>query len=238
MELKFEERSYAGDQKNHRPTPEIHLDSEMQLLIVATPWGPRSSAKEVIRIMTDYLSLARGDQEATSPFERLSCLSPQANHLRIATLLANTALYREDNQLEYRSGVELFASWVSGNEMVWVQAGNPQILLARKGRTLMPLGSQLDLAYDMTEQEKLLPPLPAQLLGLDTSLNLTLNSFRVRDGDRLVLLSHSHLPDLLFSIKDNEIALDPMTRRLSQAGPSLAFWAGILSVSADKDGAS
>jgi hypothetical protein len=240
MDLKFEERPYAGN--SFRPQPEIHLDPQTQLLIVATPWGARSAATKVIGRMTDYLSLARTDNEATSPFERLSCLSTQANNLRVAALLANEVLYREDNQTEYKSGVELFAALVDEGELVWLQAGNPQILLSRKGRTLLPLGSQIDLSYDLSEGAELLPALPAQLLGLDVSLNLNINSFRARVGDQLVLLSHSQMPDFLFtqnlgvttgasdSQENKPLSLEPLSRALARACPNLAFWLGILSV--------
>lgn len=228
MQLRFEERPYSG--QTFRPSPEIHLDDRSQLLIVATPWGTRSAAKKVIERMTDYLSLAREDNEATSPFERLSCLSPLANNLRIAALLANEAVYREDNADEYRSGVELFAAAVGEKEMVWLQVGNPHILLARPGRTPLPLGSNIDLAFDISE-DQLLPPLPNQLLGLDTSVNLNLNSFRVRSGDRLILVSYSHLPEQIFGIKESEMSLDTISRRLAKDQPNLAFWVGLLSVS-------
>ena len=229
MSLRFEERPYAGN--TFRPRPEILLDEQARLLIVATPWGPRAAARKTIERMTDYLALAREDSEATSPFERLSCLSPQANNLRIATLLANEALYREDNRAEYRAGVELFAAVIDDNEIVWVQAGNPQILLGRAGRSLLPLGSQIDLSFDLSSSDELLPPLPSQLLGLDSSLNLCLNTFRAQEGDRLVLLSHSHLPDSLFTLKSADISLESISRTLANLHPDLAFWLGILSVS-------
>lgn len=228
MALRFEERSYSGN--TFRPRPEIHLDPQSNLLIVATPWGSRSAARKVIDRMTDYLSLARDDKEATSPLQRLSCLSSQANNLRVAALLANEVLYRDDNQNEYKSGVELFAASLDENEVVWLQAGNPQILLGRGDRSLLPLGSQIDLAFDMSEGTELLPPLPSQLLGLDSSLNLTINSFRARAGDRIVLLSHSHLPRSVFDLKVQDMNLDGMSRTLASVHPDLAFWLGILTI--------
>lgn len=229
MELKFDERPYAG--KTFRPRPEILLDEQSRLLIVATPWGPRTAARKVIDKMTDYLALAREDNETTSPFERLSCLSPQANNLRIATLLANEALYREDNRLEYHSGVELFAATIDDNEFVWVQAGSPQILLSREGRSPISLGAQIDLSADLSEGDTFLPPLPSQLLGLDSSLNLNLNSFRARAGDRIILLSHSHPTQTFYAMKSDELNLDSISRTLAVQHPDLAFWVGLLSIS-------
>jgi hypothetical protein len=226
MALTFEERPYSGT--SFRPRPEIHLDTQSNLLIVATPWGNRSSAKKVIDRMVDYLVLAREDREATSPFERLSCLSTDANNLRIATLLANEALYREDNKQEYHSGVEIFAAMLEDDEFVYLQAGCPQILLGRKGRTLLPLGSQVDLAFDLSIGNEILPPLPAQMLGLDSSVYMTINSFRARPDDKVILLSHSHLPETIFTMTGEEANLDHVSRTLAQKYPDLAFWLGIV----------
>jgi hypothetical protein len=227
MQLTLEERPYAG--KTFRPLPEIHLDPSSGSLIVATPWGPRTAARKAIDRMLEFLALAREDREATSPFERLSCLSGPANNLRIGALLANDIIYREDNAQEYRAGVELFAMNIEDNEVVWVQAGSPQILLNRRGRGLLPLGSLVDLSFDMSDDPKeILPPLPSQLLGLDSSLNLTLNSFRARPGDRVVLLSHSQLPQSLFNMKDDELSLETLSRQLARIHPDLAFWLGIV----------
>ncbi|MES2964550.1 MAG: hypothetical protein V4760_11710 [Bdellovibrionota bacterium] len=226
MNLKLSERPYSGT--TYRPRPEIHVDAASGTFIVATPWGPREAARKVIDRMNDYLALAREDQEATSPFQKLSCLSDQANALRIATLLANEALYREENRTEYRAGVELFAGLINDDEFVWLQSGNPQILLARPGRTLIPLGSQIDLAYDLSEGGELLPALPSQLVGLDSSINLNINSFRARGGDKLVLISHSHLPTTLFGLAESEVTVDSLSRHLSRVHPDHAFWLGVL----------
>ena len=226
MELKLDERSFSG--KTFRPRPEIHVDVQSRLAIVATPWGPRAAAKKAIDRMTEYLALAREDREVTSPFERLSCLSGPANNLRIAAMLANEVLYREENADEYNCGVELFACVIDEGEMVWVQAGNPHILLARPGRALLPLGSQVDLAFDLSEGDSMLPALPSQLLGLDSTLNLNINSFRTRPGDRVLLLSHSHLPEILFTMKEADASLDSISLAVAKTHPEIAFWIGIL----------
>lgn len=226
--LKFDERPYAGRQ--FRPRPEIHLDLDSRLLIVATPWGPRDAARKVIERMTDFLALAKKDREATSPFPRLSCLSAQANNLRIAALLANESLVRDENRQEYRAGVELFVSVLDDDELAWLQVGNPHILLSRPGRSLLPIGSQIDLAYDMSEKE-LMAPLPSQLLGLDSTVNFNINSFRARPGDKLVLLSHSHPPEAMFAT-EMKASIDGISSELSRAYPDHAFWVGILSIGA------
>ena len=226
MSFLFTERPFSGS--TFRPRPEIFLDQETKTLIVATPWGSRESARRVIERMKDYLSIAREDAEATSPFERLSCLSTHANRLRIATLLANEALYREENKNEYRSGVEVFAGILEDDEFVWLQNGNPQILLSRPGRKPLPLGSQIDLSFDLSEGSELLPGLPSQMLGLDSSLNVSLNSFRARPGDKVALISHSHLPEAVYGLQDSQLTVESMSRLIATACPDHAFWVGVL----------
>lgn len=228
MNLAFNERPFSGT--TYRPRPEIYLDGDGKTLIVATPWGPREAARKVIDRMNDYLSLAKEDIEATSPFARASYLSAHANRLRMATLLANESLYREENRTEYRSGVELFAGLLEDDEFVFIQSGNPQILLSRAGKKPLPLGSQIDLSFDFSEGAELLPGLPSQMLGLDATLNLSLNSFRARPGDRLALISHSHLPESIFGLDGADVTVDTLSRLMANAAPNHAFWVGVLQI--------
>ncbi len=231
MKLAFVDRPYAGS--DSRPTPEVMLDTSVNTLIVAVPWGSRDASRKVIDRMLEYLSFASQDREATSPLPRLSCLSNAANNLRTAVMLANDMLYREDNSSEYRAGVELFAATLSQNELSWVQVGGPHILLGRGSQPLLPLGSSVDLALDLNLGNDRLPALPAQLLGLDSHVNLTINSFRARPKDNVVLLSHSRTPEMLFSWKSDAIVPDQIVRSLSKNDAHTAFWLGILSVEAD-----
>jgi hypothetical protein len=226
MAWKFQHRPYSG--KTYRPTPEIYYDDSTNLLIVATAWGAKSGARKVIDRMVDYIALTREDHEATSPFERLTSLSTQANNLRIATILANEGLYRDENKNEYHSGVELFAAIRDDDEFVWLQCGNPHILLAREGRDLLPLGSQIDLSFELSSKNELLPPLPSQFLGFDSSLNMTINSFHAQANDQIILLSHSSIPDSIYSMKGDAIAIEEISKTLALRHPDLAFWLGIL----------
>ena len=227
MNFKFAYRPYSG--KQFRPTPEVHIDDKT--LIVATPWGNRDAGKKAIDRILEYLILCNEDREATTPFQRLSCLSAGANNLRIAALLANESIFREDNRVEYRNGVELFTMSLSEGELIWIQIGQPQILLARKSRQVITLAGAMDLSFDMSDGEELMPSLPNQLLGLDSSLNLTINSFRPQNEDQLVLLSHSQLPREIYQLSSNEFELDHMSQQLSKLNPQLAFWLGLISFS-------
>lgn len=226
LTFRFDQRSYSG--KGFRPRPEIHFDRDAHLLLVATPWGPRGTARKVIDRMLEFFLLAKGDAEVTSPFEKLTCLSSAANHLRTAALLANEMLYREDNQQEYRVGAELFGASFIDSEFIWLQLGQPQVMLCRANGRLLPVGGCVDLAFDMSDSANLLPALPGQLLGLDPTVNLTINSFRAQPNDRILLISHSAPPSTLYSLDRSALTLDSVSALLAETHPDIAFWIGVL----------
>jgi hypothetical protein len=226
----FDQRSYGG--RNFRPRPEHLVDEESQLLVVATPWGPRAAARKAVDLIREYFSMAKTDNEATSIYQKMTCLSNEANQLRTAVLLANEALYKDENKQEFRAGVELFAASNIDNEFVWVQVGQPHVFLARDDGRLLPLGSSVDLSVDMSAPGELLPALPNQMLGIDPSLNLTMNSFRARPGDRLLLLSHSAPPADLYAMSGSELNMERITQILAQHNPDGAFWLGVIEIPA------
>ncbi len=224
--MKFEERSYSG--KIFRPRPEVYFSEENRLLIIATPWGARSAAKKVVQIIVDYFTSALQDMEATSPFERLTCLSPLANNLRIGAMLANDRLFREENKSEYVAGVELFAASIEKNDVEWLQIGHPNVLLGRQGKGIIPLGSHVDLALDIARGSKTLSPMPSQLLGLDFTCNLIIGSFRPQNGDKLILVSRSAMTERLYLLNEQQWNLNVMSQALSENHGELAYWSGIL----------
>jgi hypothetical protein len=124
--------------------------------------------------------------------------------------------------------VEIFGASFFDNELVWLQLGQPQILLSRANGRMLPIGGYLDLSLDLSEPGQLLPALPNQLLGLDTTVNLTLNSFRAQPGDKVMLLSHSSPPPALYSTGHENLSVDGISSMLAKSNPDIAFWVGIL----------
>ncbi len=224
--MAFDQRSYSG--KLFRPTPEVHLEEDGSFGVVATPWGNRGAAKKVIEILTDYILSARQDMEATSPFQKLTCLSPLANSLRTGLMLANDSVYREDNKQEYQAGVEVLVFAHSQGELAYAQVGHPHLFLARPKLPWIPLSVQIDLATELSQPPEMLPPLPQNLIGLHTTTNMNLSSFRTQPGDRLVFLSHSVVSHPLYAVPFEQTNLDAISEKLSRAHPDLPFWLGVL----------
>lgn len=223
----MQERSYSG--KQFRPSPEILLQEDGSVGIIATPWGGRQGAKRVIDTLSDYILSSRDDMEATSPFQKISSLTPLANSLRAGIMLANDSLYREENRNEYVSGVELVVFAQRDEEIAWAQIGYPNLFLSRRGVGLIPMGGQLDLAAELSS-ETVYPPLPANVLGLNATSNFSINSFRPLPGDRLIFLSRSRVPQAFYNLNSDAPDLDQMTRLLSADAPDLPFWLGLYEI--------
>lgn len=225
--MRLEERSYSG--KVFRPRPEIYCDSEANLCIIATPWGPRNVAKKAIQTIADLLQSSQHDREVTSPFQIMSCLSPMANNLRAAIMLANDTIYRETNQNEYVGGVELFIALSHGTECVWSQIGGPQVILDSAHFEQEILGTHNDLSRQYSTNEKCLSPLPENLLGLASTTNFMVHSLHLSPGDRLLLLQRSLVPSRLLSLPRPERNLKSFSLLLARHSSEIPYWIGQLS---------
>ena len=220
------ERSYGG--KLFRPAPEVYLEEDGSFGVIATPWGPRGSARRVIEILKDHVLAARGDLEATSPFQKLTVLSPLANSLRVAIMLANDSIYREENKAEYQTGVELVVFAHQLGELAFAQVGFPQLFLSREGMPWITVSSQMDLSTEMSHPPHVLPPLPQNVLGLHTTTNLNIASLKTQPGDRLIALSHSVVPHPLLNLPTGESHVDQISNALAVHYPDLPFWLGLI----------
>lgn len=228
--IQLVERSYRG--KQFRPTPEVLLDEATGLFILATPWGPRSSAKKAIQSIRDLFSAAQQDAEVTSPFQNLTCLNPVGNVLRSAVLMANDLIYREDNKNEYVSGVELLVLAFNQHEWVWIKIGQPNLLLDRFEHFILPISAAIDYSTSYSTKHALYQaPLPSDMLGLHTTSNISVQSFKPSAGDRLILLSRTHVNPALLSVRPPQRQLEALTQRLAEENPEMPFWLGILEFS-------
>ncbi len=226
--MTIEERSYSG--KQFRPTPEVHVEADGAFGVIATPWGNRQSAVKVVETLRDHILSARSDFEATSPFQKLTCLSPLANNLRAGIMLANDLLYREENAAEHTTGVEVLVFSRAQGELAFAQVGSPQLLLAREGMPWIPVSVQIDLSTELSDSGELLAPLPRNVLGLFNHTNMNISSFKTQPGDRLIFLSHSVISHPMSTLPFADATLETITNTLSNHYPDLPFWLGLLNL--------
>jgi hypothetical protein len=221
------ERSFSG--KTLRPSPEIHFSEDGSFGAIVTPWGGRSSVGRVVDMLTDFISSAKSDLDATSPFQTLTCISPTANNLRAAVMLTNDVLYREENKNEYASGVELLVFSRNATEFCFVQIGQPNVFLSRAGQ-LTPLSVQTDLSMEWSRAGKNLSPLPHELIGVYSTSNFRVVSFRPSAGDKLIFISHSHLPASFYQTTEDQRNLEDLSQLLAKEQPDHPFWMGVYEI--------
>ncbi|MGE0633644.1 MAG: hypothetical protein AB7O96_14620 [Pseudobdellovibrionaceae bacterium] len=220
--MNIESRSYGG--QIFRPAPVVYQDEK--ILIVATAWGRQEAAENTVQLMKDYLTAAQSDVEATTLYASLTCFSQGANSLRTAALLANETLYRTLNRKDYTTGVELFACMRTGSEVNWIQIGSPNAFLIRASQSPQQLTPHMDPSHDFGSDQ--FPPLPNQMLGLDSSCNLIVSGFRCSPGDQLVLVSRSHVPQDFFALKSYD--LSEVSLFFARENAENPFWVGTVSI--------
>lgn len=223
--MKLQERSYSS--KVFRPKPHIHVEGDGQLLVIATSWGQPEHAALVADEIAKYVTAARGDVEVTSPFEFLTCLSSEANHLRIGMLIANDVLYRGENKAEYVSGVEVLALSRKESQIAWAQVGAPHLMIRRPGRPLTPLATSFDHSFELTLKGQRPSPLPSRLLGVDPSCNIACGDLLAGQDDLLVLLSSSGMPSSLWTAP-GPFDLQNLTSHLIRDDADAPFWLGLI----------
>lgn len=226
--MRIVERSYST--KSFRPRPEVYLEPDGSFIVVTTSWGNPEHATRLNDDVAKYIQAAKADIEVTSPFEFLTSLTNQANYLRIATLIANEAIYRGDNKSEYHAGLETLLLLRTDSQMAFAQVGAPHLLIQKSDRMMTPIAVNFDAGLEMSGDDGvILPPLPQVLVGVDSSLNIRVGDFRVEDRDRLILYSGGVWPESIWN-SPQATDLQQMTQKLVQKNPDAPFWLGIVSL--------
>lgn len=226
ISMKLNERSYST--KIIRPKPLIHQEDDGSLIVLATVWGQAEHGQRAIDEVVKYVNAAKADVEVTSPFEYLNCLTDEANYVRTALHIANDILYRGENRKEYLSGVEIMALFCRGNQVAWAHVGCPSLFIQRSDRRLQPLSIGMDLSSELKDQNEVLAPLPAQLLGLEPTCHVRSGHTRISDGDQLILLGSSLIANSLLIRPFGKFALADITNRMIQEEPENPFWLGLV----------
>lgn len=226
--MHFEERSYI-EEIGYRPTPIIQQNSDLGLIVVATPWGKSSHSNEVIEKIESFLEALETDADSTSPYQNVSGLSPLANKLRNAILFTNEYVYQHLNNQDLHIGFELFVGLQREQEFVWTSIGHPHTLISKKGKNLLPIHTDFDFAMEFSKGKKSLPPLPKTLLGLHPYIDLKINSLKIQKDDKLVLISRSWIPQKTLEISPSKLNLQSVSKALIDKDKS-PFWVGILNL--------
>lgn len=225
--IKIEERSYGG--KKFRPTTAVDFEASNNQLICVTAWGQHDFASKVTESIKNFITMAKEDTELTVPFARKENLQQMGNVLRMAVILASEKIYKEYNKDEYVSGFEVFAGVQDGSQWIFVNCGQPSLILCRQGLGVIPLSQAVDLNV-LTLRTSILDPLPNNLLGLGQHPPINYGNIRLRRTDKLALVSRTYIPSEFYKLGVGQFNSDNISNSLAQDNQELPFWLGFIQV--------
>lgn len=223
--MQLSERSYAG--KIFRPRPQIFLSEDKNLLVIATPWGPRRMADVFLEKIASEAQSPLSDPDLTILSSFNDIFNERENRLRLGLLSLHEDLREEFNGEALTSGLEILCLLRTHNKICWFQVGAPFLGLMRTTQHL-PLYHPVDLSFDHSTPEKVLPPLPRNLFGFSSYLSMEQGHFMQTPGDRLLLISRSYVPQSVFALNTTDISLDSVTQLLSKDHQEQPFWLGLI----------
>ncbi len=223
--MKFTERSFYAD-SGLRPRPYIYHNDKDNIVIVVTNWAQKIEPMKIVQTIENYLLSSGVDDEVTSPFVAIPFLGKSANNLRTSLLLLNNQIYKEHNQEELTSGLEVFVGFKRDDEFVFGHVGQPNILLSKKDKNILPIYQNIDLSLDLSKKE-MLPPVPSKLLGIDSQIEIEIQSLKPQKNDKLLLLSYSWIPKEILTLTESKRSFEHISKTLANVD-SQSFWLGLI----------
>lgn len=229
--MNINDRSYGG--KLFRPTPEIYINEDQNLFVMATPWGATEVAKDFIEILTSQFrtSMEDLDKTMTTNSGAQDFMSFEENRLRMAIIAAHEDILEKYNEETISAGVEVLCFFKSEQKVSWFVVGAPFMGLKRDDKFL-PLHHPVDLSFDFSTKEKSLPPLPKNLLGVQSYISLESGSFRSQKDDEMILISRSYIPHEIFNMVNAEMTIENATLAMAKENENQPFWIGSLKFAA------
>lgn len=216
----LEQRSYSG--QSFRPRPLVS-QSDDNGLIILTPWGAPEYADTTLKTIQEFLEISR-EAEATVVGNVFENLTPIANRLRSAAVMANENLYLNANKSEYVSAVEMLSIYREKNTLNWVHIGSPHLFLLNS-QGIQPLCYTLDWSWQVHQGS----PLLCHGLGMERSCQLNCGSYRITDpSSKLIMIGRSYVPAAFYTLKN--VNLQTVTNILVDDAADVPFWLGIISL--------
>lgn len=219
--MKIKQHSYFH--KGMRiPKPENLEINREKLIISSIPWGHRDNIANYVQKLADFFVAAKDDAEATSPFPRFPQYSNSLNNLQIAMQVVNENLFKQKNQDELQTGLEIIACYRDNKEFGWVSYGGANLILWKNSGDLRIIHHANNLA---SHRDQNCPPLPKNMLGVHRNIHPHIESIQLEEGDKVFLLYSSRLnPFHIESLNSSERSLNSLVNQLFEKDPKESFW--------------
>lgn len=202
------ELSYRHFKKDFAiPRLASRVESDLDLILLATPWGDDTAANVAFDEIIGYLKTTHDDTEATSAYDKMETLNNLENNLRSALLVANEKIFRTINQAEYLSALELTAIIRHKHQVAWLTSGGHQIQMVNQASFSTICGAIPHASC----------PLPSHLVGIDRSCWLQCGSLDYQPQMQMMVFSDG--------------SVQPFTGgQFPVSGRSTSFWSATIKV--------
>jgi len=198
-------------------------NTDENLVALATPYGNTEIIQEALEKMVSEFESQIADPDSTSPYSKLTCLTPTENQLYTSTQFLNDYLYSNYNQNKLDVGCDLCLLYKKNSRIYMSQLGWPSIVLNYK-KMNRPISSEYsNFPRDLDKSVYL----PNHLLGLDSSVNAKVQSFSVEEDSKLLFIKSNENPVSL--LESYPLDLEEIAKFFSTLNKSQGFWLGELS---------
>lgn len=202
--------------------PQTYSDSNEQLTVIATPYGDPEILSEAMEKMLSEFEAQVTDPDTTSPFAKLTCLTPPENTIYTSVQFLNDFIYSNHNKNKINFGCDIFCAYKYKNQVIFTQIGWPLVVL-NQGNKNTPISSDYSQTPSDLDQGVYVPN---HLVGLESSVNVKIQSFELLGDDTLLLLKSNETPDSLLTVYPSP--LEKIAESFAATNPNQGFWLGSL----------
>lgn len=200
--------------------PQVYKDASEKLIIISTPYGHPEILDEAIERMISEFSAQMTDLDSTSPYAKLTCLTPIENNIYTSIQFLNDYLYSNNNKDKINFGCDLFCLFKHEKKIIFSQIGWPLTVLHQNNKNI-PISSDYSKKPNDLDQGVYLP---CHLVGLDSSINIKIQNIDLTKKNALLLLKSNETPDGLLTLYPSP--LEKIAESFVSLNPNQGFWLG------------
>lgn len=196
------------------------FNSTSNLLALATPYGDSAHVEGALNKMIAEFENLLSDPDSTSPYSKLTCLTPTENHIYTSTQFLNDYLYSTYNQDLLTVGCDFCLIYKKANQVFLSQIGWPLLVLHENTKNI-PISSEYASKPKNLDESVYLP---RYLLGEESSVNVKVQSFTVDSNSKLLILKSNQNPTEI--LKSYPEPLDSIAKQFVKKNSKQGFWLG------------
>lgn len=219
--MKLESFGYRGNFVFSSPLKA--QNAENSLLAIATPYGDSEVVSLALEKMISEFETRVTDPDSTSPYSKLTCLTPTENQIYTCIQFLNDHLYSNYNKSQLDVGCDILILYKKDHTLYFSQIGWPLVILNHKKNNL-PISSEYSILPSNIKNSAFLPN---HLIGLESSINAKVQSFNIDEESHILITKSNSNPHHL--LKSYPSKLEDIAKAFVSQDKNQGFWLGEVS---------